>query len=609
MDYAELIGPVVKILRGEPNRAISSARELRYGTHGSLSVDLDKGTWFDHELNEGGGCIDLILHEVPEARENGGVAHWLAEQGLEGPETQNIVAPARSRGTTSSVRYEYQDASGAVSYIVERIERGGGKKTFRQKRIENGREVYGLGGLDPLPYGLPDMLAQPDAPVFIVEGEKCVEAARSIGLVASTNSGGAGNWGENLNQYFKGRRIVILPDADDAGRRHGNKVAQQLQGVAQAIKSLELPGAHDIYDWIAAGNTKADLVALVKAAPELERVPVQARFKVMSLWDLAALPEPEFLIEDIFIEGTDAVLYGPSESHKSGTAISWAVAVAHGEQWMGHKVKQGPVLFIAGEGGALLFKRINATLKRAELEWTQDIQIISDNVDAFSNEAEIEDLIALAEDMQPRLIVWDTISQHSGAATENNDEMKNVLRNMRRVARACGAANLIIAHPGKDADRGVRGWSGQKNNIDALFSQRCNDPYITLSCEKQKDAAHFEPVHLRYEIHEDAPVIVEGTASPFGEGAQKLTSKNNRRAYRALCNILSRRDFIDGDPHCTEKEWRDECARIGLGGTDNADSQAKAFRRAYANLIDTHFYTNGQKVYLADKTGLSGGEL
>ena len=63
----------------------TNAREWRYGTHGSLSVNLDKGIWFDHELNEGGGCFDLILQEVPEARENGGVAHWVREQGLEGP--------------------------------------------------------------------------------------------------------------------------------------------------------------------------------------------------------------------------------------------------------------------------------------------------------------------------------------------------------------------------------------------------------------------------------------------------------------------------------------------------------------------------------------------
>jgi len=608
MEYAELIGPVVKILRGEPNVSLSNARELRYGTHGSLSVDLDKGTFFDHELGEGGGCIDLIMQEVPEARENGGVAHWLREQGLEGPaRTENAPPRVGTKPFKSVARYEYQDENGDMQYIVTRHEDGTGKKNFSQK-TKNGLSPTKDIAFEHLPYHLPELVAQPDAPVFIVEGEKCVEAAQSIGLLATSNHGGAGNWNEKLNKWFQGRRVVIMPDADEAGRRHAIQVAQKIQPVVKAIKVLELPGAHDIHDWIQTGNAKKELVALLEATPELERVPVQARFKVMSLWDLAELPAPEFLIEDIFIEGTDAVLYGPSESHKSGTAISWAVAVAHGEPWMGRQVKQGPVLFIAGEGGALLFKRLNATLKAAELPWTRDIQIISDNVDAYSNEAEIEDLIALAKDMQLRLIVWDTISQHSGVATENSDEMKSVLRNMRRVARACGAANLIIAHPGKDADRGVRGWSGQKNNIDALFSQRCSDPYITLTCEKQKDARHFDAVHLRYEIIEDAPVIMEGTASPFGKGNKRLTSKNNRRAYKALCNVLSSRGFIDSNPYCREHEWRDECARMGIGGTDNAESQAKAFRRAYSALIDTHFYTDGEKIYPTDKVDLSGGD-
>ena len=109
MEYAELIGPVVRILRGEPNVALSNARELRYGTHGSLSADLDKGSWFDHELNEGGGCIDLILQEVPEARENGGVAHWLREQGLEGPDPEptHRGVSCVSHVTKSATRYEY----------------------------------------------------------------------------------------------------------------------------------------------------------------------------------------------------------------------------------------------------------------------------------------------------------------------------------------------------------------------------------------------------------------------------------------------------------------------------------------------------------------------
>ena len=35
-------------LLGEENKRLSSAYELRYGNKGSLSVDLNKGTWFDH---------------------------------------------------------------------------------------------------------------------------------------------------------------------------------------------------------------------------------------------------------------------------------------------------------------------------------------------------------------------------------------------------------------------------------------------------------------------------------------------------------------------------------------------------------------------------------
>lgn len=42
----------------EPNRAFSSANEWRYGAKGSLSVNLVKGTWFDHEGGEGGGALD-----------------------------------------------------------------------------------------------------------------------------------------------------------------------------------------------------------------------------------------------------------------------------------------------------------------------------------------------------------------------------------------------------------------------------------------------------------------------------------------------------------------------------------------------------------------------
>ncbi len=54
-------------LCGEPNRRMSSAARLRFGRHGSLSVDLrpaSAGVWRDHEAGEGGSIIDLAARQL-----------------------------------------------------------------------------------------------------------------------------------------------------------------------------------------------------------------------------------------------------------------------------------------------------------------------------------------------------------------------------------------------------------------------------------------------------------------------------------------------------------------------------------------------------------------
>lgn len=54
------IRAIVLRLCGEPNERLSSKSELRFGTHGSLSIDLGKAVFFDHENDKGGGILDLI---------------------------------------------------------------------------------------------------------------------------------------------------------------------------------------------------------------------------------------------------------------------------------------------------------------------------------------------------------------------------------------------------------------------------------------------------------------------------------------------------------------------------------------------------------------------
>jgi putative DNA primase/helicase len=53
-------------LLGDPNRGMSTKRELRFGRHGSVGVVISgkkAGTWFDHELGTGGDMLALIMRE------------------------------------------------------------------------------------------------------------------------------------------------------------------------------------------------------------------------------------------------------------------------------------------------------------------------------------------------------------------------------------------------------------------------------------------------------------------------------------------------------------------------------------------------------------------
>ena len=82
LSYQELIEPVARALLGEPNERLSKPDELRFGTHGSVAVDLAKGTFYDHESNEGGGVLDLVRIKSDSAKTRADAAKWLEHAGF-----------------------------------------------------------------------------------------------------------------------------------------------------------------------------------------------------------------------------------------------------------------------------------------------------------------------------------------------------------------------------------------------------------------------------------------------------------------------------------------------------------------------------------------------
>ncbi len=50
-------------LLGEPNNKLSGRGQLRYGSKGSLAINLETGLWFNHETGEKGNLLALIRLE------------------------------------------------------------------------------------------------------------------------------------------------------------------------------------------------------------------------------------------------------------------------------------------------------------------------------------------------------------------------------------------------------------------------------------------------------------------------------------------------------------------------------------------------------------------
>jgi hypothetical protein len=144
--------------------------------------------------------------------------------------------------------YEYVDHNtGEVVFVIVRFEatiKGEWTKWFKPyhersdgkwtDRMPDGMDQEGARPL----YNAP-AAAQSDF-VVVVEGEKCVEALKSIGVCAVTSSGGANAAAKSDWSVLAGKTVIVWPDADDVnpktGKREGIEYANKVVAFLMALK-------------------------------------------------------------------------------------------------------------------------------------------------------------------------------------------------------------------------------------------------------------------------------------------------------------------------------------------------------------------------------------
>ena len=538
---------------GEPKER--RGHELRWGNRGSKSVNLRDGTWFDFENNEGGGVIDLVRHN--EGASLTGMPELLERKFGIPRQSQNAVQPSRFMSKV----YDYIDEDGEVVYQVCRYE----PKTFRQRRPDgNGGWLWNMQGVTPVPYNLHKILEKPDKAVFIVEGEKCADALTALGAVATTSHGGAKKWSPDLNKYFEGRKVIILPDADQAGQDHADMVISQLHGVAEEIKRVNLPGLsgkQDVHDWLRNGGTSEELARLVGAADPVSfnltektdaicgNIEGESGPDVFETYDinyLRSMPPVDFVVDGMFTRHGLAVVYGEPGAGKSFIAIDLALCIAYGKPWHGHAVEQGSVLYIAGEGVGGLGKRVKAWQAHNKVTSDAPFHVLPTAV-KFRETEDVEKLMRTIDGLGGpfKAVFIDTVARALLGGDENSStDIGLFVDACDAVKRHTGSAVIAVHHSGKDSSKGMRGSSAMLGAVDTSMRVSKVEDAITMITEKQKDAEPADDLAFKMTpvaLIGDASAVMTLTAAPAKKQKRKSLSEPQKIALQALENLCAER--------------------------------------------------------------------
>lgn len=179
-----------------------------------------------------------------------------------GPRDRNAPTP------TIIATYDYVDLNGVLVAQKVRFQ----PKSFRWRRPDpSGRRdwIWGLDGVDPGPYHLPDLIDCHR--IFKVEGEKAADYLWTWGVPATCGPTGASRWSEAWSHDLVQvgcRELVILADNDPTGKHHAELVAAMTYQLMPVIV-VTLPSLSDhadVFDWLHEGRSIADLENVVLEA-------------------------------------------------------------------------------------------------------------------------------------------------------------------------------------------------------------------------------------------------------------------------------------------------------------------------------------------------------
>jgi hypothetical protein len=324
------------------------------------------------------------------------------------------------------------------------------------------------------------------------------------------------------------------------------------------------------------------------------------------------LTSPEFLVKGLMETSALALMFGDPGCGKSFLALHLACCIATGTDFFCLPVKQGPVIYLAGEGHGGLLRRIKAWEKETCVS-LDAAPLFFSKVPARLLDATHADAVAAAVDMvagregKPLLIVIDTVARSFAGGDENStqDMSEFVAAVDAMKARYEGCTALLVHHSGHADKLRSRGSMALKGALDAEYRvSKTGDAAVGLFNTKMKDAP--PPLAMHFAL-KDVALGVDSAGEEYGSAALVAIDASGESRERKLSPgirlgldsfLEAKRDF----EHCNDptvgihvEDWRPHFYAGHTG--DNPQAKRKAFERARKDMLAAGHIAVSDDVY------------
>lgn len=321
------------------------------------------------------------------------------------------------------------------------------------------------------------------ATIHEITNRPCVVAYSASNLVPVT--------GSMREKYGSTQEIVIVADNDASGT--GQKYADQASAKYGARVVIP-PIDGDANDYVAAGH---DLKILLQPAASDWLVPAD---------EFCTKPAPiKWLVKHWLQEQALIMVHGPSGGGKTFAVLDWSMHIAAGfDNWNGHKVKSGAVVYLAGEGHHGLRSRVAAWKQHHKAKhlnmWLSKAGCDLNTAEGYQRV--LDAVRALPE--KPSMIVIDTLHRFLLGDENSAQDAKTMIDACAGLMREFDCSVLLVHHTGvsDEAQHRARGSSAWKGALEIEISivPAKGDQPMQIVQRKSKDAEEAATLYANLNI-------------------------------------------------------------------------------------------------------------